>query len=134
MNEHNFAGKWITDGAFAALEPRNVFHRQLEKIEFPADKNANSHILFPKSFHLEKVPEYAKIYITADDCCKLYLNVVFAVQGSAPACHNCRNYNEIDVIEYIHAGEFSNKKIRYIDTESGVSKHHRGLVRYCLNI
>lgn len=105
MNGHKFEGKWISDRAFASLAPRHVFHRQLEKVDLPADGHENSHILFRKCFRLEKAAANAKIYITADDCYKLYLNGVFVAQGPAPAYHHCYNYNEIDITAYLHAGE-----------------------------
>lgn len=105
MSGRQFAGKWITDRAFALLEPRNVFHRQLEWVDLSAAGNENSHILFRKRFRLEKGAECAKLYITADDCYKLYLNGVFVAQGPAPAYHNCYNYNEIDVTAYLRPGE-----------------------------
>ncbi len=105
MKEHNFVGKWITDGAFAPREPRNVFHRQLEKIDLPPDELSNSHILFRKSFGLDGSFESAKVFITADDYYKLYINGMFVAQGPAPAYHNCYNYNEIEVGSYLRAGE-----------------------------
>jgi hypothetical protein len=45
MTNHIFRGTWITDAEFAALEPRNVFHRQLEKVHLPCDEHRNRHIL-----------------------------------------------------------------------------------------
>ncbi|MBQ8407669.1 MAG: family 78 glycoside hydrolase catalytic domain [Clostridia bacterium] len=105
MKTHHFSGKWITDEAFAALEPVNVFHRQLEKITVPEDKNQNSHILFRRKFDLKRSAEKATVYITADDYYKLYINGNFVAQGPAPAYHNCYNYNEIDVTAYLSEGE-----------------------------
>ena len=32
---HVFTGRWITDGEFAALAPRNVFHKQLQPVDLP---------------------------------------------------------------------------------------------------
>ena len=96
---------WISDGDFAAREPRNIFHRQLEKLDLPADELQNSHILFRRSFELKKTPQTAKIFISADDYYKLYLNGSFVGQGPAPAYHNCYNFNEIDVTEYLRDGE-----------------------------
>lgn len=105
MKTHDFAGKWITDEAFASLEPICVFHRQLEKVQIPEDHNKNSHILFRKKFDLSTKAEKATVYITADDYYKLYINGKFVAQGPAPAYHNCYNYNEIDVTEYLTEGE-----------------------------
>ena len=60
---HKFTGKWITDGVFSELEPRNVFHRQLEPIDLPATGHENTHLLYRKSFTLRKKPAEAKIFI-----------------------------------------------------------------------
>ena len=32
---HTFSGKWITDAEFYDLVPRNVFHKQFDKIDLP---------------------------------------------------------------------------------------------------
>lgn len=104
MKEHSFTGKWITDGSFAKREPRNVFHRQLEKIDLPKDTLENSHILFRKRFNLSRFSD-AKIYITADDYYKLYINGRFVSQGPAPAYHLNYNYNTLDITEYLCEGE-----------------------------
>ena len=81
--EHNFSGKWITSERFASLKPRNVFHRQLAPATPPEDPDLlNRHILFRKKFML--TPEEAasvRIFISADDYYKLYVNGRFAGQG-----------------------------------------------------
>lgn len=107
MNEniHAFSGRWITDGAFCDLMPRNVFHRQLEPIKLDPDENQNSHILFRGRFCLDTLPRVAKIYITADDYYKLYINGRFVAQGPAPSYHLAYNYNTVDVGEYLVEGE-----------------------------
>ena len=104
MKTHTFVGKWISDKAFAPREPRQVFHRQLPKIELPLDEQRDSHILFKKKFTVGDVG-YAKIFISADDYYKLYINSAFVAQGPAPAYHNAYNYNEIDVASYLVEGE-----------------------------
>lgn len=102
---HNFMGKWITDAEFAELKPRNVFHRQLDKIELPCDEHRNRHILFRKKFDCDKLSKNAKIYISADDYYKLYINGKFVAQGPAPSYHFRYNYNVIDVSEFLQKGE-----------------------------
>ena len=102
---HTFIGKWISDDLLTKREPRQVFHRQLERIDLPADDQENSHVLFRKMIELKKSPSEARIYITADDYYKLYINGRFVVQGPAPAYHFCYNYNEIDVTDYLCEGE-----------------------------
>lgn len=103
--EHTFTGKWITDKEFAELRPRNVFHRQLEPIDLPCNEHRNRHILFRKKFRCPVVNADAKIYISADDYYKLYINGQFVTQGPAPSYHFQYNYNVIDVSQYLVEGE-----------------------------
>ena len=103
--EHVFLGKWITDGEFARLKPRNVFHKQLEKVNLPCEEHRNRHILFRKKFRCDSVDEQAMLYISADDYYKLYINGEFVTQGPAPSYHFYYNYNAIDVSQYLQKGE-----------------------------
>lgn len=105
MKQHEFSGKWITDSEFYELAPRNVFHKQLEPVDLPCDEHRNRHILFRKKFSLEKIAKIAKIYISADDYYKLYINGEFVAQGPAPSYHFRYNYNVIDVEKYLKPGE-----------------------------
>jgi hypothetical protein len=60
--KHNFFGKWITDDEFCSLNPRNVFHKQLEEVDLPCDEHRNRHILFRKKFNVDTDIKDAKIY------------------------------------------------------------------------
>ena len=102
---HIFHGKWITDSEFFGLKPRNVFHRQLDKADLPCDEHRNRHILFRKKFKYCNMGSIAKIYISADDYYKLYINGTFAAQGPAPSYHFQQNYNIIDISKYLRDGE-----------------------------
>lgn len=102
---HNFTGKWITDEEFFSLKPRNVFHRQLEKTDLPCDEHRNRHILFRKKFNWDKEISNGKVYITADDYYKLYINGSFVAQGPAPSYHFHYNYNVIDITPFLEKGE-----------------------------
>ncbi|MBQ4590890.1 MAG: family 78 glycoside hydrolase catalytic domain [Clostridia bacterium] len=104
MTDHIFTGAWITDAEFAGLEPRNVFHRQLEKVHLPCDEHRNRHILFRRTFDIDALPEKAVLYITADDYYKLYINGTFVTQGPAPAYHFAYGYNTADVTPYLREG------------------------------
>jgi len=104
MNAHTFTGTWITDAEFAALAPRNVFHRQLEKVNLPCDDHRNRHILFRRAFDADVLPASAVLHITADDYYKLYVNGVFVTQGPAPAYHFAYGYNTVDVTPYLRKG------------------------------
>ncbi len=103
--KHSFAGKWITDSEFAGLEPRNVFHTQLDKVNLPCDEHRDRHILFRKKFTCDVLGDDAKICISADDYYKLYINGMFVGQGPAPSYHFQYNYNVIDVSKYLRKGE-----------------------------
>lgn len=105
MEKHKFSGKWISDSILAQREPRNVFHRQLEKIDLPFDECGNAHILFRKRFNVVENFSNAKVFITADDCYKLYVNGSFVCMGPAPAYHLNYNYNTVDITSYLHEGE-----------------------------
>jgi len=102
---HQFFGKWISNDILASLEPRNVFHRQLQKVSLDCSEYINQHILFRKKFDLKNVSQNAKIYISADDYYKLYINGNFVAQGPSPSYHFQYNYNEIDIGKYLKNGE-----------------------------
>ena len=101
---HIFKGKWITDSEFINLAPRNVFHRQLERVDLPCDEHRNRHILFRKTFAIKSFKS-AMIYISADDYYKLYINGRFVAQGPAPSYHFAYNYNVVDVSGYLKEGD-----------------------------
>lgn len=103
--EHPFKGKWVTNSEFANLKPRNVFHKQLDKVDLPCDEHRNRHILFRKKFCCDNLCDNALIYISADDYYKLYINGQFVTQGPAPSYHLNYNYNVIDVSKYLQKGE-----------------------------
>ncbi|MBR4940548.1 MAG: alpha-L-rhamnosidase, partial [Clostridia bacterium] len=82
--QHKFIGKWISDSEFFILQPRNVFHKQLEKVSLPCDEHRNRHSLFRKKYEIAKAFDNAVIFISADDYYKLYINGRFAAQGPSP--------------------------------------------------
>ena len=47
---HVFQGKWISNAEFSSLQPRNVFHRQLEPLALDCSAHRNRHVLFRKRF------------------------------------------------------------------------------------
>ncbi len=102
--EYQFTGHWITDEEFAKLAPRNVFHRQLERISLPCDDHRNRHILFRRTFALSKRPAQAVMYISADDYYKLYINGRRVAQGPAPAYPQRMGYQAFDVADYLAPG------------------------------
>ena len=102
---HQFQGQWISCAELAALQPRNVFHRQLEPLPLDCSEHRDRHVLFRKHFSLTKKPEHARIFITADDYYMLYVGGTFVGQGPAPSYHFQYNYNEIDLTPYLKEGE-----------------------------
>ena len=54
---HIFTGKWITTKEFSRLNPRNVFHKQLDKVDLPCTEHRNRHILFRRHFCLNALPK-----------------------------------------------------------------------------
>ena len=102
---HSFIGKWITNREFCDLAPRNVFARQFDNLVLDTSEHRNRHILFRKKLQVKERVENAKIYVSADDFYKLYLNGRFVAMGPSPAYHTRYNYNEIDVTEYLLEGE-----------------------------
>ena len=103
--EHHFRGVWISDAELASLEPRNVFFRQLERVELDCTQHRNRHVLFRAHVSLERTPQTARIFLSADDYYKLYVNGAFVAQGPAPSYHFRQNYNTVDLSGYLHKGE-----------------------------
>ena len=101
---HSFSGRWITAAEFAPLTPIYVFHRQFDKKEIKGNAPENSHILFRKKFYC-KGDKSARIFISADDYYKLYINGKFVCQGPAPAYPQHYYYNEVDISGFLNRGE-----------------------------
>lgn len=103
--EYVFQGKWITDAEFAPLEPRRVFHRQLEPFTLEPSAHRNRHVLFRKKLTLPARFERAVLRFSADDYAKVYVNGRFVTQGPAPAYHFQYGFVTADVTEYLRPGE-----------------------------
>ena len=100
-----FCGVWITDEEMAKQEPRQVFARQLsfDRLSPANEMVRNCHILFRKAFELRNLGE-ARVYVTADDYYKLYVNGVFVGQGPAAGEPAHMYYNTIDVTPFLKKG------------------------------
>ena len=100
---HTFLGKWITTPELAALPVYDVYATApVQPNPFAAVNNR--HVLFRRKFTLDAVTQ-ARVFITADDYYKLYVNGRFVGQGPAP-CHPIRQYyNEMEITPYLVAGE-----------------------------
>ncbi len=102
--EHSFSGNWITRPQFASIAPVNVFTRMADAKVMENETPQNSHMLFRKTFKVENEGA-VKIFITADDCYKLYIGGEFVTEGPAPAFPSHYYYNEIDITDYVKKGE-----------------------------
>lgn len=97
--------KYITSKAFCDLKAINVFHKELDVVEYNhPNELLNKHYLFRKKFHYQR-GKTARIKITADDYYKLYINGKFVTQGPAPSYPEYYYYNEIDITDYLVDGE-----------------------------
>lgn len=103
--EHIFEGKWITDREFTHLIPRNVFHKEIAQFSLDVSEHRDRHILFRKHFVLDKKPDSAVIFISADDYYKLYINGSYVCQGPTCSYHFQYGYNTVDVTPFLKKGE-----------------------------
>ena len=103
---HDFAGSWITDAEMAGKVPRPVAARQLGRNTLPKLDTSlrNRHILFRRAFELGEAPKDARVFVTADDYYKLYVNGKFAGQGPAAGTPEHTYFNEIDVTPLLRKG------------------------------
>ncbi len=105
-----FQGQWITSAEFANAEPVNVFHRQYD---FESGKRVlekskalqNRHTLFRGEFFLDELPKDARLFFSADDYAKIYVNGKFAAQGPAPGYFFHYLYCEADVSKLLRRGK-----------------------------
>lgn len=78
-----FQGQWITSAEFANAEPVNVFHRQydFESGKRVLDKSKalqNRHTLFRGGILSRRTSKDARLFFSADDYAKIYVNGKFA--------------------------------------------------------
>ena len=106
MNKILEKAQWIMDPEFHGLTPINVFHKELEDPDLPEHREdlKNHHMLVRKNFELNDTIEKGKIYITADDYYKLYINGKFVGQGPAPSYYFNYYYNCFDISDYLQPG------------------------------
>ncbi len=129
---HIFQGSWLTNQTFADLEPLQIFHRQLDKSVQIKEDILNQHILFRKSFSLEKAPAHATLFVTADDFYKLYVNGRFVAQGPTSCYSFSYNYNTLDITPYLHEGTntlaFHTYYLGYVNRVFVSADHQHGLL------
>lgn len=103
---YEWKNKWISTPEFVKLKPLNMLYKEENRV-FPdlPDELKNHHTLYRKKINIEKLPSNAKLYISADDYYKLYINGRYVTEGPANAYHFCYNYNIIDVTDFLLEGE-----------------------------
>jgi hypothetical protein len=101
---HDFAGKWISDEWFSKCKIIDVFKKSGSKEKSIKNMRRDMHILFRKQFKIEN-HKTTKIYISADDHYKLYINGLFVCEGTAPAYPQRYYYNEVDISKYLTLGD-----------------------------
>ncbi len=96
--------RWLQDPVFEGLPYRECVHpdRRPEN----DGEIQNVHTFFRRAFFLEaRAIRAARLYCTADDCYKLYVNGVFVGTGPAPAYPARFPYNAWDVTPFLRSGE-----------------------------
>ncbi len=104
----NWQARWIQNPVFRNLPYRHLLRQEKEEDRSGRsdDDPKNIHTLFRKTFELgDSKPQSARLYITADDVYKLYVNGVFVGLGPAPAYLFAYPYNGWDVAEFLRPGE-----------------------------
>lgn len=101
-----FNSKWITTKEFNELSPIDIYHKEYDKRELPKtpDDLMNNHCHFRKCFKAFSRKSY-KMFISADDYYKLYINGEFVCQGPASSGASEYYYNTVDITPYMKEGE-----------------------------
>lgn len=121
-NRTDWQAQWIQDPLFEGLPVRNLLRKEKAPdhsgIE-PTDPQ-NIHSLFRKEFRIQnRTIETARLFITADDVYKVYLNGAFVGLGPAPSFTYAYPYNGWDIKPFLHLGS---------DNCIGVHVYYQGLV------
>ena len=100
-------GKWICTAEFSELIPRNVYHKELSPALYreTAEDPQDIHVMFRRSFVLNKSSEKYVLRVSADDYGKYYVNGAFVGQGPTPGYLESFNYNEFDITGDLRDGE-----------------------------
>ncbi|MBD3265596.1 Bacterial alpha-L-rhamnosidase [bacterium] len=107
-NQVEWNARWIENPLFRNLPFRFLYRQEEEKDVSGVEEGdpKNIHTLYRKTFRVKDRPiQSAKLYITADDVYKLYLNESFIGLGPSPAYLFAYAYNGWDVKKNLAAGE-----------------------------
>lgn len=107
--KHDFQGEWITSAEFENIAPINVYRRQLDYKRRDEIKKAikiqNRHILLRREFELDKLPQKAEVFFSADDYAKIYVNGRFAAQGPVAGYPFHYFYHGADITKLLKKGK-----------------------------
>ena len=82
-----------------------LYSLSMQKIQVLKNGSANRHTLFRKESEIKNIPiKSAKLYITADDCYKAYINGKFFAYGPAQALAFAYNYNAFEIKKLLKPG------------------------------
>jgi len=106
LSRTEWQASWLQDPIFDGGEYRELIHPN--RNEENNGEIQNVHTLFRREWVVPDRPiRQARLYITADDCYKLYINGDFIGVGPAPAYPASFPYNAWDVTEALVAGKAS---------------------------
>lgn len=100
---------FVTINEFENIKPLYMLHKEQDleaakSIEEKTFDKKNVHVLFRTSLENVDTTGNVKLYITADDYYKLYINGNFVAQGPAPSYPECYFYNVIDISRFLDKG------------------------------
>lgn len=107
-NSAIWQARWMQDPLFRAKPFYNRLHKEKDKVKIQSatDDPSNIHTLFRRIFDLPAQPiQSAKLFITADDVYKLYINDKFIGLGPAPGYLFAYPYNGWDLTQELQSGK-----------------------------
>lgn len=105
--DRKWSAKWISSKDYVDLKPRNIYYRELpwtNRIPQHDETLQNDHILIRKTFVINNIND-AKLYISADDNYRVYINGKRVGFGPASNYYFHYFYNVYDISEYLNKGE-----------------------------
>ena len=94
---------WYTIPEFADVVALSLYHKEQEAVTVKNNGISNLHVLARSDF-LAKANKSYRLYITADDYYKLYINGAYVTQGPAPAYPEAYYYNTVELDNYLNPG------------------------------
>ncbi len=91
---------------FASQSPIDVFSKEHQPKPYahPAEL-LQKHILYRRTFVLDRCPASAKLTLTADDCFRLYVNGSFVGEGPTPGYPSAYYTHTVEIAPYLRRGK-----------------------------